>query len=1031
MALSLVGGAFAFTGCTDYEDDIKALDDRVSALESTVADLQSQIEAGAVITSVTQSDNGITVTLSNGQSYEITNGKDGANGADGADGSVVEIGENGNWYIDGEDTGMPSRGEKGDKGDKGDQGDKGEPGAPGEPGKDAPTVYYEPGTEGTEEGFWVKVTEVEGQDPLREVTDITWLPEGTLTAVWDSVNQVLRIYNAEGAGEEPVVIPLSTGMVTSVELVLSYNGGNGANFNLPSVTFSTAIEKENIFEEKGLNDETIANQIPFKAGAQFQTGESVLVRVSPVNAVLTEDMISFVNSNGDNLDELVKVVDVNPYKGLLTRSDSNTGLWKVDLELVNYNETAFNNATTAKVNGDTKDILFAVQVNNTDSDASRYVTSSYDLTFAWQKYTAASSLNFVVSNSENEVKVADINNRYSFYEKGNWRTPNPSLPDYGGKDKPADQKNEYTWSGSTAVSPIYQGQVNVKQDDGDDRSGKAAFPAVQGEEITISLLDENGEEPTNIRAMYVTLDKKANAVESQPSEWNSWNNYEYTGLNTVVEGTSVTITIDGTNIINDFIGFRVFAVNYDGTLVDPDGKAFYVKVGDQRENWNEFNTVVVPSADQTVMPNEVHSNNVSVSLSKLTGADHATWYAEDGKTDPIFNVAFDTDNNDANGVAYTTVGGESNISYNDFNKVTRIYTVPTYDGTTDETWADIEDDKTYTGTLTIYNADNFVLATVTVTMTKELPTTAPAGFSIKSNQLDANGVYNCYLVPDTWAANSANVGTMFMDDVFNWGEDGVETQYTVVFAAAADGPNNTVIPVVAYGGDKVAGAQTGSLSVSKKYIDNETQHTTTVIYNYGKISSKLVDDDDPNNDYYTIIVDYFPTVFNCIYNDTYTWHWATIDELAADDEASWFVPGANGANVAEAPSTELVYGTDYQMSTAVDPTRLISFDMVILGESARDSRYDAWLWQPYGTALTPSQASLDFVSAEVVSNDNGVSGEYFDVEGTAGSNLRFVATQTSTETNPTAPVESTLVLTYADMYGHEVVIELPMTVVPR
>ena len=46
------------------------------------------------------------------------------------------------------------------------------------------------------------------------------------------------------------------------------------------------------------------------------------------------------------------------------------------------------------------------------------------------------------------------------------------------------------------------------------------------------------------------------------------------------------------------------------------------------------------------------------------------------------------------------------------------------------------------------------------------------------------------------------------------------------------------------------------------------------------VTQVLVDDDDPNNDYYTIIVDYFPTVFNCIYNDTYTWDWATIEEMA-------------------------------------------------------------------------------------------------------------------------------------------------------
>lgn len=44
MALSLVGGAFAFTGCTDYEDDINKLNDRLDALETgKIADVESQL----------------------------------------------------------------------------------------------------------------------------------------------------------------------------------------------------------------------------------------------------------------------------------------------------------------------------------------------------------------------------------------------------------------------------------------------------------------------------------------------------------------------------------------------------------------------------------------------------------------------------------------------------------------------------------------------------------------------------------------------------------------------------------------------------------------------------------------------------------------------------------------------------------------------------------------------------------------------------------------------------------------------------
>ena len=1031
MALSLVGGAFAFTGCTDYEDDINALDDRVSALESTVADLQSQIEAGAVITSVTQSDNGITVTLSNGQSYEITNGKDGANGADGADGSVVEIGEDGYWYIDGVKTEYPATSE-------------------GAAGKDAPTVYYVPGTEGDEEGFWVKVTEEEGKEPVREVTDITWLPEGTLTAVWNPETQTLYIYNAEGSNGEPVVISSTTGMVTSVDLVASYydinsfgevvdvdEDGDGKVdwsyvlsspvYDAPMLLFSSIIEKENVFEDKGWDGQTISDAITFTKDAQKQRPGSFIVRVSPANAVITPEMISFVDSKGRNLDDFVTVESVEKYDGLLTRAATNSGLWTVKVSLNEYNALEFYSKMLADLtkddNGDgyvdTEDntILYAVQVNNTkESDADRYVTSSYDLTLAYVDYIPESDFGFIVSNADNSKNVANINNRYDGTSK--------SLEK---QDATAKLAVEYAWDetkrGVPAVTPVWYDDpnanpaaVNTKQATTDNRSAKDAFPAVQGEEITISLTtntsDTKVEASEDIRAMYVTLDKKANAIESDPSEWNAWTGYQYTGLNEVVEGTEVTITIsprDGQSIINDFIGFRVYAVNWDGTLVDPDGKAFYVKVGNPRADWNAVATTIVPDAKNTTAPSAEKSADASVSgLTKVTGAAKATWLDENGKT-PVFNAFFKVGNT---GNIYATNARNTFPAANkNFDKVTAIYTQPTVDE-----WYKLEDGKAYTGILTIYDADNFVLATVTVTMTKELPG-VPKNFSVKSEQLDANGVYNCYLVPDTWTAPNAKKGTMDMDHVFNWG-DGEASQYVINFANAQWNANKTgyaVLPV----------AGTADLSVdADPFIDNATQHATTVLYNYGDISSvnhyyySLGALESPD---YTVTVKEFPTVFNCIYNDTYTWDWATIEEMAEEHGNDWAKKDSKGNYVNDVPSTDLVYGLDYSFETPAGVE--FGFDQAIAGVSSRDGLYNAFLYEPY-------LSSLQFKEGHVISNGNGVVDEYFKVVGEQGE-LSFEATQTSTETNPTAEVPSTLQLTYKDMYGHKIVIELDVTVVPR
>ena len=54
--------------------------------------------------------------------YDVFNGQngvDGEDGEDGQDGSVVTIGQNGNWFIDGIDTGVKAEGSDGNDGTDG------------------------------------------------------------------------------------------------------------------------------------------------------------------------------------------------------------------------------------------------------------------------------------------------------------------------------------------------------------------------------------------------------------------------------------------------------------------------------------------------------------------------------------------------------------------------------------------------------------------------------------------------------------------------------------------------------------------------------------------------------------------------------------------------------------------------------------------------------------------------------------------------------------------------------------------------
>ena len=194
---AVIGALVTVTSCKDYDEDITDLQTQITSLKTTVDAIDAAVKSGSVIKSVTPVTNGIKITLSNNQDYTITNGAAGATGATGSKGdkgdkgdtgaagtagSVVTIGANGNWFINGTDTGKPSRGVAGPAGADG------EDGAPGADGEDG--AYYYPHAD----GFWHKV---DGQ--IDNATTQKWLPEGTITAVHDSVTGLVTLYNVEDA----------------------------------------------------------------------------------------------------------------------------------------------------------------------------------------------------------------------------------------------------------------------------------------------------------------------------------------------------------------------------------------------------------------------------------------------------------------------------------------------------------------------------------------------------------------------------------------------------------------------------------------------------------------------------------------------------------------------------------------------------------------------------------------------------------------------------------------------------------------
>ena len=287
-----------FTSCKDYDDDIDGLTNRVSAVEGTLSQLESLIKKGAVITDVKSTANGVVVTLSDNKTFTLTNGKDGAAGATGAtgaagkNGTVVTMGEDGYWYVDGKKTENPWKGEKGNDGVPGTPGTNGTPGADG---VTPDAVYFYPGTEGAAAGYWVKVTVKADGTKTEEVQTTAWAPKSseTVSAVWDTENGYLTLSGVAGS-EAPIKIKLTDTLrsLAFVPEVIDSKTGLGA------IDFYALLNK---------------NVTTGKYDFVTSTNPTVTYRLNPQNADVKNVEWSFINRvvksrvAGDKTD-LVKIM---------------------------------------------------------------------------------------------------------------------------------------------------------------------------------------------------------------------------------------------------------------------------------------------------------------------------------------------------------------------------------------------------------------------------------------------------------------------------------------------------------------------------------------------------------------------------------------------------------------------------------------------------------------------------------------------------------------------------------------------------
>lgn len=737
--------------------------------------------------------------------------------------------------------------------------------------------------------------------------------------------------------------------------------------------------------------------ISFEKGKGKTEEKSFIIRVSPADANVTAENIKLINSKGEDLSGLVKVKDVKSYEGLLTRGISKNGLWEVVVAMEeNYDEEAFRTATQAKdENGEWSEvkegettrpeyILYAVSWNTAienqkgDEVYKRNVVSEYNLSFTSDDQTVANQLQFTAD----KVDVAEISNRYDIKKDMKW-----------GKSGPQNK-------------PIFEGtgKMNVVEDSEDNRGDKAEktykpLPVVLNKPFTVELTDKNKQ----IAGFYVAIDYDRVDLTDDSSEKTAWKKYEKTikGLNTVTTDGKIDITITDEDALTDVICFRVYAVNHNGKLVDPDGKAFEVVVGNAAEELSAYN----------VKKTWTSKDNAEISKAPVAEGVFGDWYKKvsevavlsadtvmfgDQKVDQAFTIKYYADK-DTEGKEFTGYKNEipsvGLISVDLIDKkATKIK----------DYWYD--DNKTYSVTLAFKNEKGQTLKTLTVNYKKELPT-FPSTFQAKVNQLDAAGTLNAFMAPVTKEGAKVTEGSKDLVQSFNGLKNGdtYDKNFVFTFADAKVDPKDKTKKAALE--VKYDENNNYIFKVGSDFIDNETKHAVTVGYNFGAISSNTKVVNGTPADYKVNGGEFKNIIFSCLAEiNEYAWTKAPSLTYAQEDGSTLF------SNI------KATNKRDGKYTTTLDQLMTDAKDKMISDLS--EAEFELWSQVAKDGAIKEGSKNEYFTPAYATDIKYTVGKE----EKNDGKGIKF--TPNSEAQNPEATVYSTLIIKAKDYFGHDAVIEI-------